>query len=51
MIYGQFRAKNRYCPAGRPKTANAFGRIDAVTHYHALQDRDFLQSVIEGASR
>ena len=25
-----------------------FGRIDPVTHYHALQDRDFLQSVLEG---
>ncbi len=25
-----------------------FGRIDPVTHYHALQDRDFLQSVREG---
>jgi UDP-N-acetyl-2-amino-2-deoxyglucuronate dehydrogenase len=25
-----------------------FGRIDAVTHYHALQDRNFLQSVLEG---
>jgi UDP-N-acetyl-2-amino-2-deoxyglucuronate dehydrogenase len=25
-----------------------FGRVDPVTHYHALQDRDFLQSVLEG---
>ncbi len=25
-----------------------FGRIDPVTYYHALQDRDFLQSVLEG---
>jgi UDP-N-acetyl-2-amino-2-deoxyglucuronate dehydrogenase len=25
-----------------------FGRIDPVTHYHALQDRDFLQAVLEG---
>jgi predicted dehydrogenase len=25
-----------------------FGRIDAITHYHALQDRDFLQAVLEG---
>ena len=25
-----------------------FGRIDPVTRYHALQDRDFLQAVLEG---
>ena len=25
-----------------------FGRIDPVVHYHALQDRDFLQAVLEG---
>ena len=25
-----------------------FGRVDPVVHYHALQDRDFLQAVLEG---
>lgn len=28
--------------------AERFGRIDATLHYHSLQDRDFLQAVLEG---